>query len=957
VQVIIDTLDVNMTGMVCWTDMVKGPVAPYFFDGKEDYEMRSLLCDSTGGWPLIYEKCKEREKMVRRLEKGLLPDRAHGVLPAKYFEECLTDTPALNLRDDPKTKLMLKKIVSTCEGVPTGQGAFLKEGPDGTKIKDRNDKTLIDYEKVCRHYAGASFDAEREFERKWEVVIEVLKELKDANIGRQLSRETFKMRLSDSALHISDATIDFLLRDQPAATVDMDAICWRTAKSTILKILKIKWSLLMQLFRIKDPHNKMRLSKEVVQQILDRADVGMSTSLVEILMSNLLIEDDGKIDYDKLLSGKLKSGSFPMDVYTAYKTMETEWETLSTHFWEYDLNGDGLVDHEEFKMALRSLQHPALSDASVISDLIKHLDPDGDPDAKPPTDNIDFDRFSWNMARGDLKQVVDQRGNDVLKAFRKEATRLFDKHKGFLPVKDSIEAIHRELADLNVKPILVKILVSRAESFRLEGANKKGTERKTSDAQPLPATAKMLTEEHLLSTLREVSGDIFKKAEESRLRDSFMDILHASKLETVDKWRLKGEDGIEIKTLWGAASLGPDAMRYVGQVPYKRLYLHPFLDQGGKNMLESMKASPRLVQIKEDRVQTIYSRDPWISFWQQRSKYRSPAMATPNVSTSTRGAAAPRAQQPGGSHAKAPMASMAPLASSSTNTAVAVGSGKKTEEADIPWQRVCQKVKKAAFDRFHTNAEAIASLDPENSGAGAIATQTLRQALEGLVLSLSASELDMITEKLDAGHDGMVLKSDIAHYLLPEDTNRRVLERLAAERHARGVYARLRTRQGQGPSPDAHSATSAGRNVRPEASGAGERWDVPDPYEYQYRFAWNRVQHPQSYPSSHFGAAGSAGTDLQAARPIAHPAASGHPQSAIGIGPRAPSPSHGASLVPGYLPSERGGGRDSSRPALYHSAPSSTLTRYMAAGPRYPSPTVGSQPVTSSQQQPPSQFW
>ena len=48
----------------------------------------------------------------------------------------------------------------------------------------------------------------------------------------------------------------------------------------------------------------------------------ISTSLVQILLGKLNAEDDSHIDYVKLLSGKLKSDSFPMDVYTAYKTME-----------------------------------------------------------------------------------------------------------------------------------------------------------------------------------------------------------------------------------------------------------------------------------------------------------------------------------------------------------------------------------------------------------------------------------------------------------------------------------------------------------------------------------------------------------------------------------------------------------------------------------------------------------
>ena len=56
VQKIIDTLDKEMTGSVCWTDMVGAPTAPYFFDGKQDYEMRMLLCQ---GWPALYEKCRQ----------------------------------------------------------------------------------------------------------------------------------------------------------------------------------------------------------------------------------------------------------------------------------------------------------------------------------------------------------------------------------------------------------------------------------------------------------------------------------------------------------------------------------------------------------------------------------------------------------------------------------------------------------------------------------------------------------------------------------------------------------------------------------------------------------------------------------------------------------------------------------------------------------------------------------
>jgi len=47
----------------------------------------------------------------------------------------------------------------------------------------------------------------------------------------------------------------------------------------------------------------------------------------------------------------------------------------------------------------------SLADPAVVSDLIKHLDPNGDATAQPPTDNIDFDKFSWEMARLEMHQV------------------------------------------------------------------------------------------------------------------------------------------------------------------------------------------------------------------------------------------------------------------------------------------------------------------------------------------------------------------------------------------------------------------------------------------------------------------------------------------------------------------------------------------------------------------------
>lgn len=165
VQKIIDRIDVNLSGNVCWKYMVDNPVAPYFFDGKQDYEMRQLMLQ---GWPELYEQCKKREERVRKTEKGLLPSSPAsllGALPKTYLEECLCDTPTLNLSAE-KSKDVIKKMLNVFET------AFVKLDESKNEMKDRNDRKLIDYVEVCRHYAGASFDAEKEFEKKWEVIIE-----------------------------------------------------------------------------------------------------------------------------------------------------------------------------------------------------------------------------------------------------------------------------------------------------------------------------------------------------------------------------------------------------------------------------------------------------------------------------------------------------------------------------------------------------------------------------------------------------------------------------------------------------------------------------------------------------------------------------------------------------------------------------------------------------------------
>ena len=153
------------------------------------------------------------------------------------------------------------------------------------------------------------------------------------------------------------------------------------------------------------------------------------------------------------------------------------------------------------------------------------------------------------------------------------------------------------------------------------------------------------------------------------------------------------------------------------------------------------------------------------------------------------------------------------------------GTAQKRGGVDKAWDVVREKVRKAAFERFQTNEEALNALDPENPGAGAIATQSLHQVLEAMIPSLNASELEMIVEKLDPGRDGMVLKSDFEYALLPPSTDRSSLEKLAQERHARGIYARLRGRQTPSQSPLhnlTHSQSGIARKMTSSSQARGK---------------------------------------------------------------------------------------------------------------------------------------
>jgi hypothetical protein len=247
-----------------------------------------------------------------------------------------------------------------------------------------------------------------------------------------------------------------------------------------------------------------------------------------------------------------------MDVYMAYKTMEQQWEQLSQHFWDFDVNADGRVSDEEFRSALRSLNLPTLSDVSVLDQLIMHLErEEASPNSGPGGKGrfVDFDKFSWEMAKEDLKVVVRQRGADMRRAFRDEANMVYSSYQGAVPRDRAIRAIYKSVQDLGTREILIKILISNAQTRRVLVDNKAGAQQgqgqgqseKDDMAQGRAAgegasgrsasgmgrageqvdqgkNVPLVSEAQLMQALRELAGDSFDKEEQDQLRLQFLDI-------------------------------------------------------------------------------------------------------------------------------------------------------------------------------------------------------------------------------------------------------------------------------------------------------------------------------------------------------------------------------------------------------------------------------------------------
>lgn len=265
-----------------------------------------------------------------------------------------------------------------------------------------------------------------------------------------------------------------------------------------------------------------------------------------------------------------------------------------------------------------------------------------------------------------MVRIVAQRGSNMRSTFREEANLLYSTYQGQLPRERAIRAIHRAVDDLGVKEILVKILISNAQSRKVksdkisklqeeqpagqmqdlqQGKHQQQAQQQQAqqqlDRSQRPSSGVVLIQEgQFTETLRELAGDryfsrpasqdhfilpslpspspsvpfqqslprpptpsassdlrslhlkqrcacpvgpgSFDKQEQVHLRQQFMDMVHSSKYDAMDTWRWRGQDGKEPKTLWGAASIGPDALSQAGSMPLTRTHMHRFFGAGGE---------------------------------------------------------------------------------------------------------------------------------------------------------------------------------------------------------------------------------------------------------------------------------------------------------------------------------------------------------------------------------------
>jgi Ca2+-binding EF-hand superfamily protein len=336
-------LDPDMTGRVNWVDFVRGvgedgdlQSAPYFFNGDLDLQLRVYMKKH---WEDVLTACRKCEADARKNAAALMPGNLKDVVPVAELPKYLKNSEALGLGDtlrDGKAKEnpLVKKLCAVA------QTAFGRR--DGDVLRDAKGGALSDYVAMVRYYAGEAYDAESLFERRWEAVIHALQEL-DVGKDGTVAREALEKRLLSPDLRLSDSMVQFLLKDQPGTLIHYQEMCWRCARPSIVKILSTRWPVLMRGWRSLDTSGSQRLEPSAVRAVLDRVDIGLSDVQVDMLMKHIDTEEDGRYDYHKLLSGKLRGSTYPADAYLGWRALEASWDMITENFAQLDSNADGRV--------------------------------------------------------------------------------------------------------------------------------------------------------------------------------------------------------------------------------------------------------------------------------------------------------------------------------------------------------------------------------------------------------------------------------------------------------------------------------------------------------------------------------------------------------------------------------------------------------------------------------------
>lgn len=280
--------------------------------------------------------------------------------------------------------------------------------------------------------------------------------------GSTLPRVDLEARLRRADLGLTDEMVTFLLKGQasgPDAQVDYRELCWRCSRTTIHRALSAKWATLMRYWRGLDKTGSNRLAADAFRGGLDRPEVGLSKRQVDMLMSHIDAEEDGRIDYHKVLSGRLRGSTYSADAYLCWRSLETSWEGLCDSFEQLDSNADGSVSHTEFRRAVIQLRVPGLQDGAVIDAVLKELDPAGRGD-------VVFDDVTWVMSKQRLRDTVGECAQDVLSAFRSAAAAAFSKGGGgTLALLEAEKVIDSAVAKKHsIKPVYAKLIAARASA-------------------------------------------------------------------------------------------------------------------------------------------------------------------------------------------------------------------------------------------------------------------------------------------------------------------------------------------------------------------------------------------------------------------------------------------------------------------------------------------------------------